>query len=327
MRWEDWPDPQPGPGEVLIAVCAVGICGSDLHGYTGESGHRQPLMVMGHEATGEVIALGADVAEDVLGMRVVMRPILACGTCDQCRAGHLNRCRNRRFLGVTVDGAMAERVVLPLDNVLPLPDGVSFVDGALTEPLAVALHAAHQAGNLSGCSVLIAGSGPIGLLILAAAQEAGAGPIVMTDIIPKRRATAIAMGADAALDPTMEGWQRKLADIITVPEVDVAFDAVGIPATFNQALGTVRPGGTVVAIGGWRAVRLDLNQVVTREVRIQGTFNFSSEEFDVARRWLGEGRVEASALITDIRPLAEGAAVFARLVRGRGNTIKVVLTS
>ena len=125
MRWEDWPEPEPGPGEAVVAVRAVGICGSDLHGYTGESGRRTPPMVMGHEATGEVIALGPGVPENRLGMRVVMQPILACGTCDECRAGYANCCRKRRFLRGNTHGAMAQRVVVPVGNLVPLPVRVS----------------------------------------------------------------------------------------------------------------------------------------------------------------------------------------------------------
>ena len=228
MRWEDRPDPEPGPGEAVVAVRAVGICGSDLRGYTGESSHRTPPMVMGHEATGEVVVLGSGVPESTLGTRVVIRPNVACGTCDECQAGHANRCRKRRFMGVHTQGAMAQRVAVPADNLLPLPYRVSFVHGTLVEPLAVAMHAARRAGDLSDCSTLIAGSGPIGLLTLIAVRQAGTRAVVMTDIIPKRRAMALALGADAALDPTEEGWTHRLAEIVD-EKVDVTFDAVVSP--------------------------------------------------------------------------------------------------
>ena len=199
--------------------------------------------------------------------------------------------------------------------------------GTLTEPLAVALHAARRAGDLSGRSVLIAGSGPIGLLTLVAVQHAGARTVVTTDVIPKRRATAIALGAEAALDPAAEDWRQQLAEVVGTEEVDVAFDAVGIPDTFQQALDSVRPGGTVVAIGGWRSVSLDLSRVVTRELQLQGTFNFTPAEFDEARQWLEGGRLDPHCLVTDVHPLAEGAAVFAKLTQHRSGATKVVLTS
>jgi len=328
MAWEDWPaPPAPGVGEALVAIRAVGICGSDVHGYTGESGRRVPPMVMGHEATGEVIAVGDDVTNQWIGKRVIIQPFLACGTCDECTAGAINRCRNRRFYGGNTHGAMAERMVVPVSNLLPLPDALSFAQGTLTEPLAVSRHAVKQAGDLTGKAVLIAGCGPIGLLTLIAAKRAGASQVILTDVIPKRRDVALRLGADAALDPAAADWRDQLGAVVQSAraEVDAAFDAVGIPPTFQQALDAARPGGIVVAIGGWRSVPLNLGPVVAREIQIRGTFNFTPQEFDEARCLLSERRFDPDCLITDSYPLADGAQVFAALAQSQAANIKVVL--
>lgn len=328
LRWDEWSEQAPGPGEVVMSVAAVGICGSDLHGYTGESGRRIPPMVMGHEATGVVTTLGADVPESWRGARVIMQPFVACSQCDQCRSGHINLCRHRRFFGGSVSGAMAERFTLPLANVLPLPDTLDFAAGTLTEPLAVALHAAHRAGDLRGQAVLIAGCGPIGLLTLIAARRAGARTVVMTDVIARRLETARALGADAALNPSDERWRDALVDVVGSArgEVDVAFDAVGIPATFGQAQSVLRPGGLLVAVGGWRSVELNLAPLVAREITIRGTFNFTLEEFEQARCLLADGVFDPQCLITDTQPLANGAQVFAALAESQAESIKVVLS-
>ena len=327
MRWEDWPDPEPGPGEALVAVRAVGICGSDLHGYTGESGRRQPPMVMGHEATGEIVDLGPGLGKSKLGTQVVVQPILTCGSCDQCRTGYAHRCRNRRFTGGTVNGALAERLTAPVSNLLPLPEGVSLVHGTLVEPLSVGLHAARQAGDLTEHSVLIAGSGPIGLCTMIAAKRSGARAVAVTDIIPTRRDAAVALGADAALDPAQEDWRQELAQVVGAPDVDVAFDAVGISPTFEQAVNAVRLGGTVVAIGGWRTVPIDLSYIVTHEIHVTGSFNYTPEEFDEARLWLGDGHLDPRPFLINTHPLAEGVAVFAKMVGNGPEVTKVVLTS
>lgn len=166
LTWEERPEPMAGPGEAVVETRAVGICGSDLHGYTGESTRRTPGNPMGHEAAGQVVALGPDVPAGWLGRRVALFPLLACGQCDQCLAGRIQRCRKRRFLGNNVVGAMAERLALPLENLHPLPGTMSWIQGALTEPLAVAIHAVRLAGDLAGRTVLIAGGGPIGLFTL-----------------------------------------------------------------------------------------------------------------------------------------------------------------
>ena len=138
----DMPLPAIGrPDEVLLKVKSVGVCGSDLHGYTGGSGRRIPPMIMGHEATGEVVAVGEGVADLPIGARAAIQPVLFCGECAQCRAGHSNVCERRRVMGVNAPGAFAEYVVWPRRNLFELPESLSFEYGALTEPLAVAVHA------------------------------------------------------------------------------------------------------------------------------------------------------------------------------------------
>lgn len=330
LRWEDWPLPAPAASDVVVAVRAVGICGSDVHGFTGESTRRIPPMVMGHEATGEVVEVGAEVSPEWLGRRVILQPFLWCGTCDTCRSGRINLCRNRHFLGATIGGAMAERLVMPVRNLVPLPGALSLVHGTLAEPLSVALHAVAQVGDMAGKSVLIAGSGPIGLLTLLAAKRAGAACVAITDPITGRREAALALGADVAVDPRAEGWRDQLAGATGLAngEFDAAFDAVGITATLQQAIQALRPGGMVVALGGWQTVSVNLAPLVAREITVRGTFNFTPAEFDEACQMLaGEAEAHLDRMVTATYPMRDGAEVFARLVENQAEYIKVVLTS
>jgi L-iditol 2-dehydrogenase len=326
MLWEDFPDPEPGPGQVLVRVAAVGICGSDLRGYVTGSNHRVPPMVMGHEAAGEVVGLGANVSEKLLGLRVVMRPDLVCGSCEACRAGQVNQCSSRQLIGVHVQGAMAEYVTLPTANLLPIPPEISFKHATLIEPLAVGLHAANRAGNLGGRSVLIAGSGTIGLFTLVAARELGSRVIATSDVIPKRLQTAKALGADTVINPTEQGWENQLAEIIGAESVDIAFDAVGIPATLEQCLQTVKTGGVVIVIGGWRSIELQMNQLVRKEIDLRGTFNYTTNEFELASQWLIDGLFDPELLVTHSTPMSEGADTFAYMAKNYAEGIKFVLT-
>ncbi len=330
LRWEEWALPAPAAGEVVVAVRAVGICGSDVHGFTGESGRRVPPLVMGHEATGEVVELGPAVPADWLGRRVVLQPFVWCGECDMCRSGRTNLCRRRQFFGATIGGAMAERLVAPVRNLVPLPDALSFAHGTLAEPSSVALHAVHRAGDLRGKTALIAGCGPIGLLTLLAAQRAGAGAVVMTDVVPERLALARALGAQAAVDPRDEGWRGQVAELAGVAngEFDVAFDAVGITATFQQAIQVLRPGGSVIALGGWQTVPVNLGPLVAREIVVRGTFNFTPQEFEEACQALtGEAVARLNQIVTATYPLHDGADVFGRLTADRAADVKAVLTN
>lgn len=327
LDWQEMPEPKAGPGEAVVETRAVGICGSDLHGYTGESSRRTPGNPMGHEAAGQVVALGPGVPGEWIGKRVALFPILACGKCDQCLGGCRHRCRNRRFLGNNVVGAMAERLSLPVENLYPLPETLSYVDGTLTEPLAVAIHAVRLAGNLAGRTVLIAGGGPIGLLTLMAAKAQGAKAIALTVRTPARRELALALGAAAAVDPNREGWRREIERGLGTAELDVAFDAAGIQPTFEQCLETVVPGGVIVQIGSWSTLRLNLQQLAQREISVKGSFNYTAKEFGEAASWLAAGRVDPAPLVTEIRPLAEGAAAFEALARNPSRYLRIILAA
>jgi 2-desacetyl-2-hydroxyethyl bacteriochlorophyllide A dehydrogenase len=326
MRWQEWLDPKPRPGQVLVRVAAVGICGSDLRGYMIGSSHRVPPIVMGHEATGEVVSLGKNVPEKFLGMRVVLRPDLVCGSCEACRSGQVNQCTSRQLIGVHVQGAMAEYVSLPFENLLPIPPEIPYEHGTLVEPLAVGLHAVNRAGDMKGRSVFIAGSGTIGLCTLAAARQLGSRVIVTSDVIPKRLQTAKALGADAALNPTEPGWEDQITDNIDAGSVDIAFDAVGNPATLEQCLQAVKIGGVVVAIGGWRSIEIQMNQLVRKEIDLRGTFNYTANEFKKAFQWIIEGRFDPQLIVTHSTPLKEGAETFAYMAKNYAEGIKFVLT-
>jgi len=327
LEWREWPEPEAGPGEAVVETRAVGICGSDLHGYTGQSSRRTPGNPMGHEATGRVVALGAGVEALWLGKRVALFPLLACGRCDQCLGGRIHRCRNRRFMGNNALGAMVERLALPVANLHPLPETMSYIKGALAEPLAVAIHAVRLAGDPAGRTVLIAGGGPIGLLTLMVVRELGAKAIALTVRTPERRELARLLGAAAAVDPTQEGWREEVAGGLGAAEAEVAFDAAGIQPTFDQCLEAIAPGGTIVEIGSWSSLRVNLPQLTPREIHMVGSFNYTAEEFAEAVGWLAAGRVDPIPLVSALRPLAEGAAAFAELDQHTSRFLRIILTS
>jgi L-iditol 2-dehydrogenase len=321
LAWEDVPDPSPHPGEALVAIRAAGICGSDVHGFKGESGRRRAPMVMGHELAGEVVDVAPGADRAAIGRRVVVQPFVQCGTCGFCRAGQINLCRDRKFFGATRDGGMAEYLSVPLANLLPLDGGIAFAHAALTEPLAVAMHAVQRAGAVAGRGALVAGCGAIGLLTLSVLREAGAARILCTDPHPARRATAAALGADATAAD-----ERELTDHVgSGSEVDLAFDAVGIEATLAQCVQSVRPGGSVIALGGWQRAPLDLMRLVACEIELRGSFNFLPAQFAEAKHWLESGRIDAARLVTGLHPLSAGAGVFERLAAGPGPDIRSVL--
>ena len=325
MPLEDRPDPVPGPGQVVVAIRASGICGSDVHGFTGATGRRRVGVVMGHEAAGEVVELGPGVSSARIGDRVVLRSILPCGRCDRCRHGQTNICEDRQGLGMHLDGAYAERVLVPEGMLLPLPETLSYEDGALVEPLAVAMHAVNITPFELMDFVVIVGAGAIGLLTLLAARQRGAGSIIVTDRDPHRLGVARMLGADQAIDVGAGDPIDAIAAATNGRGADAVFEAVGIAATVAQSVAAARPGGQVTWIGNSAPeVALPMQQLVTRELTIRGAYGFV-DEFEQAADALASGWIDARPLIECVAPLEDGPDLFRQLAAGSLSAVKVVL--
>ena len=326
MPLEDRPDPHAGPGEAVVEVRASGICGSDVHGFSGSTGRRRVGVVMGHEAAGDVVELGPGVTSARTGDRVVLRSILACGTCDRCLHGQPNLCLERRGMGMHFDGAYAERIVVPESLLVPLPDNLGYEEGALVEPLAVAMHAVRITPVDAADVVVIVGAGPIGLLTLLAVRRRGARSIIVTDRDPHRLDVAQRLGADQAIDV---GEQDPVAAIEAATHgrgADAVFEAVGIAATVAQSIAVARPGASVTWIGNSAAtVELPMQQLVTKGLTVRGAYGFI-DEFEKAAEALATGRIDARPLIECVAPLEEGEDLFRRLAAGSLSAVKVVLT-
>jgi L-iditol 2-dehydrogenase len=253
MRIEELPRPTPGPGEVLLKVASVGVCGSDvhyyLHGRIGSQVVTSPI-TMGHEFSAWVAGLGEGVAGLELGQLVAVDPGISCGACEPCLQGHPNLCPHVRFCGTPpIDGVFAEYTVMPAENCFPLPPGMDPVQGALLEPLGIAIHAVDLAHLRPGGTVAVLGAGPIGLLIAAVARAAGASEVYMTEPAADRRQFALGYVADAALDPEQVDVVAGILGLTGDRGVDVAFEAAGAPDTPQQAAAVTRIGGKVVVAG------------------------------------------------------------------------------
>jgi len=313
IRWQKYPMPALPPGMVLLRVRRVGICGSDLHyyqhGYCGAFVPTQPF-ILGHELTAEVAATAPDVRAPAIGARVTVNPARACGFCEYCRAGRSNLCRHTIMLGSAsttppTDGAFADCVAVRADQCHTLPLEVDDGLGAMMEPLAVALHAVKRAGVVSAKRVLVVGGGPIGLLTCLTARAFGAAPVAVSDVVTARRANALKLGADVALDPADNGL-RALTEKLVGDGFDTVFEASGAPAALRQAFDLVRPGGTIVQIGtqGTADVGLPANQVMVREIQFLGSFRYG-DVFDEAIRLVASGRIDMRPLISQVFPMAQ----------------------
>jgi L-iditol 2-dehydrogenase len=325
MAVQDRPEPRPGAGDVLLEVRASGICGSDVHGYLGLTGRRHQGMVMGHEVAGDVLDVGPGVTSVEVGDRVAIRSILPCGICDLCRRGSPNICPNRRGLGMQFDGAYAERMVVPASLAVPLPAALTYEQGALVEPLAVALHAVEITPLEAGDVVVIVGAGPIGLLTLLAILDRGPGAVVVTDRSAHRLDAARELGATLAIDVGSTDPVTAVRDVTDGRGADVVFEAVGISATVGQSIAVARPGGQVTWIGNSApVVELPMQEMVTRELTLRGSYAFAGE-FEEAVDAQASGRIDARRLIERRAPLDEAPALFRELGSGALDAVKVIL--
>jgi L-iditol 2-dehydrogenase len=311
--------PAIGDEDVLVRVRACGICGSDIHGYTGITGRRIPPLVMGHEAAGVIERTGSAVRGFGAGDRVTFDSTVYCGRCDFCRRGEVNLCDARMVLGVSCGdyrrhGAFAEFVSVPARILHGLPDALPFEHAALVEALAVAIHAVGRRIPKPDDGVVVIGCGMIGLLTIQVLRARGCRAITAVDLDARRRELASGLGAT-----TVTG------DIADVRAADHAFEVVGHAETVGAAIRSVRKGGMVTLVGNLSPeVPVPLQVVVSREITLYGSCA-SSGEYPEAIRLMASGEVNVGPLISARAPLHEGQQWFDRLHRADEGLMKVVL--
>lgn len=315
------PDPVCGTRDVIVEVALCGICGSDLHSYV-EGAFVEPGQVMGHEFSGTVAEVGADVCGVAVGDRVTAVPILACGRCPRCLDGSTHLCENALAASIAygLPGAFAEYVRIPDaivgGNLLRIPDGVSDVAAAMVEPMSVALHAIRSAQAGPADLVVVLGLGSIGLNVVQMARALGAGRIAGVDISPARLELAGRLGADILIDGRSRGALEAVTELTGTgaygigARADVVIEASGHPALLADAIAMTRAGGRVrIAALYAEAVQVDANQIVQKELDVSGTFAYRGE-FPQVLSLLEAGRVQADVLVTDTFPLAKISDAF-----------------
>jgi len=329
LRWEDIDNVRPGKGEVLVKVKAVGICGSDVHGFLGITGRRIPPMVMGHEFSGIIEEVGEGVKDAKVGDRVAPYPVFFCGECELCKQGRSHMCLNKKSLGVLeCNGAMAEYVVVPEKFLFKLADNVSYNVGSMMEPLAVAYRGVNTAGDLSGKNVLIVGAGTIGLLVLAVVKMRNPAKVFISDLSDNRLSVAKKMGADFVINPSKQDLNEIIKNQTNGAGVDVALEAVGATPTVQQAMAALKIGGTAVWIGNSaKMITINMQEIVTRELKVFGTFIYTIKEFGEVVNLLNEGKLNVEPLISLTAPMEKGVELFKQLAKDPGPMIKVILTN
>ncbi|RJP25664.1 MAG: hypothetical protein C4520_01965 [Candidatus Abyssobacteria bacterium SURF_5] len=323
MVIEETPAPKAGPGEVVLKMKYVGICGSDLHLYT--TGLVPPDTIMGHECAGIVAEVGDGVEGWKIGDRVGIHGGLYCGKCFWCRRGQTNLCREVGGIGLgDMPGGYAEYLKVFPSMLLPVPEKMRLRDVALLDPFSTAFHAVRLSGFQIADTVLIMGAGPIGLCALQQLKLAGAKVVCVTERVEARARAAKAFGADLVLDPT-DDVSGKLADLTDGVGVDFVFECVGIPDTTQEAFNLVRRAGKVVLVG----VCMDLATVhpvlwVINEISMQATIGFVREDLLSSMKQIEKGVLRTDGLVTETISIEQLPDAFERLL-SPNNEIKVLV--
>ncbi|HEX6793508.1 MAG TPA: L-idonate 5-dehydrogenase [Casimicrobiaceae bacterium] len=329
LRIEAQEPPVPATGEVLLALGAGGICGSDLHyfhdGRNGSFVVREPL-VPGHEASAVVVATGPGVTRVKAGDKVAVSPSHACGRCGHCRQGREQLCDDMRFLGSAsvfphAQGLFREQFVMHERQCFPVQGDISLGELAFAEPLAVALHAINRGGDLLGKSVLIAGAGTIGCLIVLAARLAGAARIAVSDILDRPLSQAAKVGADEVLHAARD------ADALSRPRFDITYEASGSIKSLATCVAATKRGGTIVQVGtlAHEPLPFMMSDVMTKELNVRGAFRWGIE-FDWAVSYLSSRRVDVRPLLSGQYPLTDAIEAF-RAAADKNRSTKVQLVA
>ena len=320
MQLLDREMPAAAPGEVVLKIEAVGICGSDMHAWHGHDPRRPPGLVLGHEFVGHIVESKAPGFER--DTRWTGNPLIVCGTCEYCVQGRNNLCANRTMVGMTRSGAYAEYMSIPAASLIAMPQQMSATAAALTEPAATAWHAINLSMRvlvrpLHECRVLVIGGGAIGMLAGLLLRHLGVGEMLMTELNALRREAIAKHVGCSAIDPR----ETPLAQA----SFDYVIDAVGAKPTRQQAFAAVKPGGAIMHIGlqDW-ASEIDMRKLTLAEITLQGTYTYTTADLRATVAGLDRG-VFGDLSWVEERRLADGAQAFVDLHQGRCASAKIVL--
>lgn len=310
-------------GQVRVQMRYCGICGSDTAMYLGKHPVYKPPLLLGHEGSGVITEVGRGVAGLAPGDEVTLFPLIGCGRCGHCLAGRPNLCPIG-FLGCDAPGMLSEEVVVPAHLVRKLPAGVDLEAGSMTEPAAVAVHAARRPGSLQGRSVAVFGAGPIGLLVAQAARAFGAGYVYLIDVLADRLELGRQLGVDAVIQADQQDPAQAVRETFELG-VDVCFECSGHPQAALSAIDTSREGGDVVLVGIVKGeLPITMVKVQRTERTLIGCQRSLMEDFEEALRFIQEGKMQVKPLISQVRPVADTQQAFEDVVNQRAG-VKTVL--
>lgn len=326
ITFRDVPTPQPQPGQVLIAVKRVGICGSDIHVYHGMHPFTKYPVTQGHELSGQIVALGDGVSDLHIGQRVTIEPQVFCGKCYPCTHGKYNLCNELKVMGFQTTGACSTYFAVDASKVDPLPDNMSYDEGAMIEPLAVTVHAAKRFAEIRGAKVAILGAGPIGILLAQSVKALGAQQVLITDVSDYRLSIAKSVGADFAVNTANCDFDDALISSFGTDKADVIYDCAGNDITMGQAIRCARKGSTIILVAVFaKMASVDLAVLNDHELDLNTTMMYRHEDYVDAIRFVSEGKIQLRPLMSKHFAFRDYQDAYVYIDEHRETTMKVLI--
>ena len=318
--------PEPGPDQVLVKIKKIGICGSDIHVYHGTHPYTSYPVTQGHEVSGEIVKLGEYVKDLSVGQRITIEPQVFCGRCYPCLHGKYNLCEHLKVMGFQTTGTASEYFAVDASKVTPLPEGMTFSEGAMMEPLAVTVHAAKRFPDLKGAKTVVLGCGPIGILLAQSLKALGADKVLVTDISDTRLEIAKSVGADYAVNTLHRDFGEAMLEAYGPDKADVIFECAGSDITMEQAIQNARKGSMIVlvAVFGKRA-SVDLAKLNDSELDLNTSMMYRHEDFVDAIRLVNEGKILLKPLETAHFAFADYQKAYEYIDNNRETTMKVII--
>ncbi len=318
--------PDLGEDKVLVKIKYIGVCGSDIHVYHGKHPFTKYPVTQGHEVSGEIVAIGSNVKSFRVGQKVTIEPQVVCGKCYPCRHGKYNLCENLKVMGFQTTGTASTYFAAPVERVTALPETMDFKDGAMLEPLSVAVHAIKRMGDIKGLDVCVIGAGPIGNLVSQVAKGMGARKVMVTDVSDYRLDLAKQCGADAVYNTMKIDFGDALVQTFGPDKADVIYDCAGNDITMGQAIKYARKGSTIILVAVFAGMaKVDLAVLNDHELDLNTTMMYRHEDYLDAIRLVNEGKIELKKLQSKVFPFKQYLDAYKYIDENREKTMKVLI--
>lgn len=326
ITFHEIPIPEAGEGQVLVRIHMIGICGSDIHVYHGKHPFTKYPVTQGHEVSGEIMALGKDVEGFTIGQKVTIEPQVYCGKCYPCTHGKYNLCEELKVMGFQTTGTASHYFAVDASKVTPIPENMGYEEGAMIEPLAVAVHAVRRAGDVAGLKIAVIGAGPIGNLVAQTAKGMGAAQVMVTDVSDYRLRLAKECGADFVVNTKDKEFGAAMLESFGPDKADIIYDCAGNDITINQAIRCARKGSTIILVAVFADMaKADLAVLNDHELDMNTTMMYRHEDYVKAIEMVEDGKIFLRPLMSRVFPFDQFKQAYEYIDANRETAMKILI--